>query len=275
MKVDLHSHTAEHSSCARSPALEMVRTARERGLDGVVISDHRVHLAPEECRDLEAAVPGMRVFRGVEIGIGGTGKDSAAWEDLVIVSDAPCAHLDGVGADEIERLGEFRDRTGALMILAHPFRYHREVVFDLDRFAPDAIEIASLQVDPNDHDRIAALARQHGMQVVSNSDAHHVDDAALFYVDLDDDVTTERELADAIRRGAFVLGGHGPTIASRGGRMAPIEDLARAVLAEGGTADDFLARGGGHASFFDRVAGGGSYQPNARAIGLRNPPPGT
>ena len=272
MKVDLHSHTAEHSECSKAPAVEMVRAARDRGMGGLVISDHRYHLTPEECRTLEEAVPGIRVFRGAEIGVRGAGKDAAAWEDVVIVSDSPGAHLDGVSADEVDRLAEFRRETGALVILAHPFRYHPTIVFDLGRFAPDAIEIASVQVDPKDHDRIVGLARQHGMNVVSNSDAHQTNDVGLFHLDLDAGVRTERELAEAVRGGAFTLAADMPALRQRIEMIGPMEDLARRVLAEGGGVDDYLARGGVHVSLFERVAAGGSYMPNARAVGLRNLP---
>ena len=53
MNIDLHCHTAEWSGCCHTPAVEMLRTARERGLDGVVVTDHRHHLTEDERDALE------------------------------------------------------------------------------------------------------------------------------------------------------------------------------------------------------------------------------
>jgi len=270
MKVDLHSHTADHSACSTVSAVEMVRAAKARGLDGLVISDHHHHLTDAERRALQRAVPGIRVFRGTEIGVGRIHGRDAEWEDLVVVSGVPCPHVASVPADQVDRLGDFVRRSGALTILAHPFRYHEGIAFDLDRFTPDAVEIASLNVDAADHDRIAELAARHGMRLVSNSDTHHTNEVALFYVDLDDEVDSELELADAIRRGAFTLAAHEPALRQREVWVEPLERLARRVLERGGGLEEFLAAGGAYAAIFARVADGGSHLPNRRALGLRN-----
>jgi len=271
MKVDLHSHTAEHSGCSDVPAVEMVRAARDRGLDGLVISDHHYHMTDADRRALEAAVPGIRLFRGVEIGLGGSGGPGSVWEDIVVVSDVPVPCGSNIPDGAIGHFADFVQRSGALTILAHPFRFHAGIAFDLDRFVPDAVELASLNTSSSNHDRIVSLARHNRMNLVAASDAHDTNGAAIFCIDVDDEVTNERELAGAIRRGAFTLAAHEPTLQWREKWITPIEDLARRVLARGGDREMFLALGGQYAGFFDCVAAGGSLLPNRRAVGLRNP----
>ena len=268
MKVDLHTHTAEHSDCGQSDAIDMVTMARLRGLDGVAVTDHWHHLSAADRDRLQRGGGPIRVFRGAEIAV--REQPGAEFEDVLVITDVPCPELYAPGPDHPGRVAEFAMQTGALTILAHPFRYQDGIAFDLGRFCPDAVEIASQNVDPRGHDRIVALAERWGMRLVAASDAHHTREVGLFYVELDEAAGSEIELAQAIRSGAFALGSHRPTLQRREGLVTEQEELARRVLAAGGTVGDFLAVGGQGAGLFHRVAAGGSSMPNARAIGLRN-----
>ncbi|MBI5722573.1 MAG: PHP domain-containing protein [Planctomycetes bacterium] len=271
MKIDLHMHTAEHSKCCQIPAAEMLRTARDRGLDGVVITDHHYHLTEPERAELEQAVPGICVFRGIEIGICESWGQGPAWEDLVIVSEHPWEGKDPVPSEDPAMLAEYARRTGALTILAHPFRYHRHLAFDLGLYAPDAVELASSNVGPCVFAEVAAMARKYDMKVVADTDAHSLNLVGLYYVELDKPVRTETDLARAIRAGDYCLGFHEPTLQARIDEVRPQEDLARRILAQGGTLENFHAQGGIHGCFFTRVAEGSTYLPDRRIKGLRNP----
>jgi predicted metal-dependent phosphoesterase TrpH len=202
MKIDMHCHTWEYSPCAADAAAEVVRAAKRRGLDGVVITDHHRHLSEGDRRRLEQAAPGIRVFRGAEIGIRDPSNADVA-DDLVVVSAEPCVHLDPVRPDEVERLAEFAEATGALIILAHPFRYRPNLSWDLGRYSPDAVEVASNNTPREQRDRIESLARKYGMQPVVCTDAHRAEDVGAYFIELDEPVGGELELAEAVRAGAF------------------------------------------------------------------------
>src|SRR2546421_8454770 len=67
MKFDLHMHTRRYSPDSEIEPFDLVRRAREIGLDGIVITEHD-RLWPEaELDELRAAAPGLVVLGGVEV----------------------------------------------------------------------------------------------------------------------------------------------------------------------------------------------------------------
>jgi len=267
VKIDLHCHTAEHSNCSKVYAEDLVRKSCKRGLDGIVITDHHHQLSISEWSRLQLAVPGIKIFRGVEICV--PRPDKGECEDIVVVTDEPCEEIMSLDEEDVSYVTDFVERTGALTILAHPFRYHRSLAFDLGEFCPDAIEIASLNTEPTNHERVLALAADSGMKPVACSDAHSLRDAAMFCIELDSPVDTALELADAVRSGTYTITGNKSVLKTRIQRIAPYERLAREVIDDGGDVGGFMERGGEFPTIFERVARGNTYLPNTRALGLR------
>ena len=64
MKFDLHMHTTRHSPDSVMDPLDLVRRAREIGLDGVVITEHDWLWTPEEVDELQSTAPGLVGPRG-------------------------------------------------------------------------------------------------------------------------------------------------------------------------------------------------------------------
>ena len=183
MKVDLHSHTADHSACSTVSAVEMVRAAKARGLDGLVISDHHHHLTDAERRALQRAVPGIRVFRGTEIGVGRIHGRDAEWEDLVVVSGVPCPHVASVPADQVDRLGDFVRRTGALTILAHPFRWEGGAMMLGRGLRPNALEYRTCNQDPARTTGAVATSRNLRLPLVNAGDVHSLEMINRFWIE--------------------------------------------------------------------------------------------
>jgi len=267
VKIDLHCHTAEHSHCSKVYAEDLLRKSRQRGLDGIVITDHHHLMTVAEWSRLQLAVPGIKIFRGVEVCV--PRPDKSDCEDIVIVTDEPCEEVMSLDAEDVDHVADFVERTGALTILAHPFRYHQGVSIDLSVFRPDAVEIASLNTEPRHHEHVLELAAESGMNLVACSDAHSLRDAAMFCIELDDFVETSAELAAAVRSGAYTITGNKAALRTRIQRIAPYERLAREVLDAGGDVGCFMERGGEYPTIFERVARGNTYLPNTRALGLR------
>jgi hypothetical protein len=67
MKIDLHVHTRERSPCACSSTDEMILAAVDRGLDGLVITDHDRLVPTEDLAYLNAKYAPFRVFGGIEV----------------------------------------------------------------------------------------------------------------------------------------------------------------------------------------------------------------
>lgn len=66
MLVDLHCHTLPHSTCSSLRPEELADLARERGLDGICLTEHDYLHTPAELQDLRRRT-GFLVFGGVEL----------------------------------------------------------------------------------------------------------------------------------------------------------------------------------------------------------------
>lgn len=70
MLLEMHAHTSEHSRCSRVGAIELVRQVFDKGLQGVILTDHHYLWGEAELHDLkrEAAVPGyFLILSGQEV----------------------------------------------------------------------------------------------------------------------------------------------------------------------------------------------------------------
>jgi hypothetical protein len=258
VRVDLHLHTRENSD-GNAPAAEMIRAGIEHGLDGLVITDHHYMLTPEEQAELQAQFPDFRIFRGAEVGRG--------IDDVLVIGGTgePVPELE---PGDLTPLAEYAADTGAFTAYAHPFWREPQILYDLDEFCPEGIDVASMNIDTARHERILRIARERQMLPVAGSDAHNPREVGLFHLVLDDDVHDDAELVEIIRAGRYGVGTFEEMWQARREEIEPIEKLARRVIAAGGTREDFVEQGGG-AGFFKRTARGGSYVPRREVIGLR------
>lgn len=195
IRGDLHMHTT--TTDGRADAETMARAARAAGLDYVAITDHSQALAManglDEHRALEHAaqirtlnerLDGFAVLAGIECDIRADGTmdladDCLAQLDLVIASIHSAFNLDEASMTErllraisnpyVDIIGH---PTGRLILKREGYRINLEQVFTAAAQAGVAIEINS-QVDRLDlDDAKARLARQHGVKIVIDSDAH-------------------------------------------------------------------------------------------------------
>ncbi len=195
MIVDLHSHTSAYSECGRDSLTAMVRAAMDRGLDALCVTEHDV-VYPEERADAEVGggPEGMTLFRGIEVNCHGPGGIVA---HIVVLG---CEELQGPYHDpgELERLVR---RSGAAMVLAHPFRYGDDAHRIVECLTIDAIEVDSVNVDEVAAAKAAEFAESLGLPQVAGSDAHRVADVGAYATRFDRPVGTASELAKELRAG--------------------------------------------------------------------------
>jgi len=258
MRVDLHLHTQENSD-GKAPAADMIRAAIEHGLDAVVITDHDYMLTRAEQAALQKQFPDFGIFRGAEVSVG---------IEHVLVIGGSAEEVPTVEPDTVAILGEYACDTGSFTALAHPFWRGPELHFDLDTFCPEGMDVASMNIDTGRFDRILQIARARGMLPIAGTDAHAPEEVGLFHLVLDERVETEEGLLAVIRAGRYAIGTFDDLYATRCEEVERNEDLARKILAERGSREDYL-RAGGHPAFFERMTGQGSYLPRDEAIGLR------
>jgi predicted metal-dependent phosphoesterase TrpH len=194
MRIDLHVHTRERSSCAHSPTDAMIRAAIDSGLDGLVITDHDRLVPRERLAYLSAKYAPFRIFGGVEITTRG--------EHILVL---------GVHDERLERmwwsypdLHAFVVERGGFLAVTHPFRFNpARVGVDVDRFPPHALELHSHNTPPSAAPRIKDLAARLDALLLSNSDAHHSSDLGGYYNVLDEEPEDAEALARLLREGAF------------------------------------------------------------------------
>jgi predicted metal-dependent phosphoesterase TrpH len=180
--------------CGRASDEEQIRAAIDSGLDAIVFTDHHRLISSERLQQLNEKYAPFRIFGGIEI-------TTADGEDVLVlgVRDPALENL----AWPYPSLYAFVRARGGFIALAHPFRRHSDVALDLDRFAPDAIEVRSINTSPNAEGRIRDIASHLGIPVLCNSDAHNTGQLGTYFNTLERPPADEQDLVAMLRSGRF------------------------------------------------------------------------
>src|SRR5438046_1408936 len=165
MKFDLHMHTSRHSPDSRMDPFVMLRRARERGLDGIVITEHDWLWTEPELEELRARAPeGLVVLAGVEV-------SAAQGHFLAYGVSNPFAVPRGIGVSELCREVH---RQGGAVVAAHPFRWGQPFEEILRREQPelDGLELLTGNMDADCRRRAALVRERLGLAGLGSSDAH-------------------------------------------------------------------------------------------------------
>ncbi len=198
-KYETHLHTSESSACASSTGAEMARAHKERGYDGIFVTDHFFNSSTTVPQDLpweqridlyckgyenareEGAKIGLAVFFGVEWTINGA--------DLLIYNKDKQWLKDNeyllMNARETELFDEVR-KTGGFIVQAHPFREADYIPhISLYPHHVDAVEAVNLRNSKPLfggsavwNDRARAYAESYGLPQTGGSDVHSVGEIA-------------------------------------------------------------------------------------------------
>jgi len=214
MKIDLHVHTSETSSCGKVPAAEMARLYHEAGYDLIVITDHLIAGKNSDMPERERVdwyLSGYRAAKaegerlGLTVLLGAEARFSDGSEDFLLFgvqeSDIPwfMALLDsGIREGEFYRTVHATGRL--LMIQAHPFRTGLRQM-PLNQL--DGIEVYNGHPDHDSRNDLAlSLAGQGDGDFIftSGSDAHKLHHIARGGMLTDEDIRTEADLVDWLKR---------------------------------------------------------------------------
>jgi DNA polymerase (family 10) len=198
LKGDLHMHTV--LSDGRTTAEEMAKTARDRGLEYIAITDHSAshgfgnHVSPdalraqiEAIRTLDESLDGIRVLIGTETNIGTTGQpdyddELLAQLDWVIGSVHTSFSMDStamtdrmVAAIEHPLIDAIGHPTGRKIEKRAPYAIDMDRVIETAARTGTMIEINSAPDRRDLNDVNARAAAQAGVRIIINSDAHGAD----------------------------------------------------------------------------------------------------
>ena len=196
MKIDLHVHTSERSSCATATETEQMQAALAAGLDIVCITDHARLMPPESLERLNLRYAPLRIFGGIEV-------TTTEGEDFLVlgVRDSALERTDW----NYPKLHAFVRARGGVLVFAHPFRYHATIGLDLERYRPDAIEVYSPNTPPASEADIRLLAGRLGLFLLSDSDSHSSGRLGTYYNISPNGIGSESELITLLKSKQLTL----------------------------------------------------------------------
>lgn len=223
MLIDLHVHTNRYSTCGRSAPEEMAARAAALGFDAIVLTEHHAVWSAEEVMALERCCPGLRVFHGIEV-------TSAEGDDYVLYGVADGGFEAGM---EERAILERAHAQGAVVVLAHPYRYRNRAPQVAEEGLLDGVEVLSNNILVANQGRANELVLRSGAFAVAATDAHHVDSLGLYGIRLHAAVADEVELADVLRRRAFELFIDTGRVAAANAEVAKHLDEALDLISQG------------------------------------------
>jgi predicted metal-dependent phosphoesterase TrpH len=199
--IDLHVHTRRHSGCSRIEPGDLIEAALNRGLEGLVLTEHGILWREDRLAVLreEAGAKGLLILAGQEI----TCLEQGRRKDFLVFgvdrslssNQSPAELVAGVHGE------------GGVIVAAHPFKpsrlgagYHGigEEIYDLD---VDAVEVLHPEHDEKARERAAAAAREKGIPATGGSDAHERERLGTFATRFLDPVNSMPDLVRGIHEG--------------------------------------------------------------------------
>jgi len=191
IRLDLHVHST-HSIDGQCSLKEIVKTAREKGLNGVALADHNTIDGHKEIRYF-AKEKNFLIIPGVEV-------------------SSSCGHIVALGVNKPIPRGlspaetvKLIHRQGGVAIAAHPFIIGRNpnLVYKA-KF--DAIEGLNARAILLANPLAQNFAKKNKISIVGGSDAHHCDEVGLAYTELECELELE-SILNEIRKGRTSVGG--------------------------------------------------------------------
>jgi len=195
MKVELHLHTSRYSACAINTPQEMMRRLIDAGYGAVYITEHDAVWADKELAELRAAVPGIRIFPGVELSLGR--------QHLLVLGTNDPAYLSL--DSEAAAVEKARDER-ALTVLAHPFRWEggAEMLEAGDRsLLPDAIELRTSNQDADQAAASAEAAGRLNLPLVNAGDSHALNFIDKFWIETHRPIERGDDIRNIVIDGAY------------------------------------------------------------------------
>jgi predicted metal-dependent phosphoesterase TrpH len=191
MKFDLHMHTTRHSPDSDMHPLDLVRRARELGLDGIVITEHDWLWTEEELDELRQTAGDLVILAGIEV-------SAREGHMLVYGVKDPFALPRAIGVAALCREVHAQD---GVVVAAHPFRWGQRFDAIVREQKPelDGLELMSSNMDGDCRRSAAEIVRRHPWAGLGCSDAHHERVLGACYTKFGVPIRNNRDLVQAIR----------------------------------------------------------------------------
>jgi 3',5'-nucleoside bisphosphate phosphatase len=190
--LEIHSHTREHSPCSLISALSLVQEVRDKGLQGLVLTDHHHVWAPEDLERLRRKAKVEDHF----VLLSGQEVTSDQGDVLVFGPKEVIARHTGV-TDIVRRY------PGAAVVLAHPYRNGARPAPGLLRNPGPYHGIEIFSSNHAVRDNIQGLQDWHRYKftALAGTDTHAEGYAGTYPTQFDHWVSTLEDLVTEIRSG--------------------------------------------------------------------------
>lgn len=178
MKIDLHCHSYYSDDGLSSPE-KLIKTALEKRLDGIALTDHNTTKGWPEAIEAAKKLNAVLIL-GQEIKIKKDGKIIGEVLGYFLKEE-----INPKGKN-IEEIIEEIKKQGGIAIIAHPFHFYEGFKDDLSKYKHliDGIEVFNSRLFFSSGDKKAfEFAKKNNLAMVAGSDAHHysnVGDAYTF-----------------------------------------------------------------------------------------------
>lgn len=211
MRIDCHTHTKVLSGCSSLKPSQLCSLALKRGLQGLVITEHRQQWQPEDLAALQRKFPELSLYGGVEL------STREGYDVICIAGDIM---LDLPAFPDAAMLAELRERHGEdiFTFVAHPFRYRNFMTPDLQAVLEvvEGIEMNSMNILktgpvhenghylPENHELYDRARRDYDLAPVFNSDTHSPHSVGCIANELPGEASPQNaaELGRLLREGA-------------------------------------------------------------------------
>jgi predicted metal-dependent phosphoesterase TrpH len=192
-KIDHHVHTTRHSPDSDITPTQLIASARNAGLDAIVITEHDALWDPKELADLNRQAGDLVVLAGVEV---------SALEGHFLVYGLTDLARAPVGVRLVDLMAEV-ERQGAAIVAAHPYRWAQD--FDAvvrDSGAQfDAVELVSNNVTRETRALTQAFVAAHRIAATGSSDGHQPHVVGCYYTEFPDPVRSMADFVAALKAG--------------------------------------------------------------------------
>lgn len=187
MLIDLHNHTIPLSIDSGLRPTRLIELARERGLDGICLTEHDRLWKPDDLARL-CDETGFLILAGCEV-------TTRIGHVLAFgLRELPTGHND------LTILRQAADRDGAVLVAAHPLRAGQRIA-DHSHLLPlfDGVE-AYNGTESNNHNSLAAhFADSLDCAATGGSDAHADYEIAVCATSFESSIACEADLIAALR----------------------------------------------------------------------------
>lgn len=219
---ETHLHTSVASACGRAKGSEYIPFYKERGYDGIFVTDHfyngntcvdkslpwkewvkgycNAYHEAKEAGDKE----GLKVFFGWEITYEGDDFIIYGLDEQWLLD-----HEDVIRWNQTEQYEEIK-KAGGLVVQAHPFRERNYMnTIHLHPLQCDAWEVMNAGNEPYQNILAYNYAVDHNLTMVAGSDIHKVGSASDSYPDETFGIETEEPLNSEQDYVKLILSGKG------------------------------------------------------------------